>query len=200
MEPFTFCPTCGDEFGPYPLMDIYLKGYSCANGHYFYSEIKKVLAVDSAKAQSFPSPKFNGENDGEIIEYWLTNEEARSKLNTQIAVIIRRIHEITKQKKHISKQVNAFTRCTICNNELIKYEQPDIWVVGKKCSQSHEVAERGNAIHFFHSGELVELSAEMSDDLVLWLSKQWLKDKSNKHMKTQLNKEIIGLLDKYKLD
>ena len=154
------------------------------------------MAVDSEKAQSFPSPKFNEKNASEIIEYWLTNEEARAKLNTQIAVMIRRIYEISTHKKHISKPVNAFTLCTICNNELRKYEQPDIWVVGKKCSQSHEFAERGNAIHFFYSGIVVELSTEMSDDSVSWLANQWLKEK-NKQMKLQLNKELVAVLKIY---
>lgn len=194
MKAIKYCPACGSEFRNHPLKDIYLVGMSCKNGHYFYADCKDVSGRASTRP-SISSPEYNGHNEREIIEFWLTDIDARAALNPQLAVMIRRIHEILFENRHIPQEHEIFKYCPICRSELMNYDQDDCWVQGKKCSNSHEYAERGGAINGVHAGERIGLSAEMSDESLRWLIDGWLKDR--KVLKAQLNKELAQILHKY---
>ena len=196
MELIKYCPTCGLELTPYPLMDIYLLGFSCPNEHYFFKTCREVLGVESLKAKKMQPPASRGNKDFDVIEYWLTDKKARAVLNNQIAVLLRRIHETYKDDRHVSYDSSVFLLCPICTRPLETFDQPDIWVQGERCSNAHEFYERGGTIHFSFQGKRENLSEEMSDKTLLSLIDGWLK--SNHLLEEQLHDEMKKIMQRFK--
>lgn len=196
MKPIKYCPTCGAELTPYSLIDIHLSGLSCQNKHYFYETNKDVLSVDSLRVKEIKKTASKNKNDLELIEYWLTEKEARSVINDQIAVILRRIYEIIKEQRHIHYEKSVFVLCPICRGKLETFKQPDVWVEGLKCNNSHKYYERGDTIRFKVHDILRNLSKEMSDETVLFLVDGWLKE--NSLSDTQLHDDMKRIMKKYK--
>lgn len=196
MDPIKYCPTCGAELGPYPIKDIYLSGLSCPNKHFFFKSKRDVLSIDSLKAKSRPSPSSDGGRDLEVIEYWLTDEGARATLNDQIAVILRRIYEILKDRRHISREPNVFVFCPLCRMPLKDFDEGDSWQRGQRCNNSHEYRERGGTVDFWIEGTRANLSEEMPDVTLMVLLECWLK--GDRLSETQLHGEIKKILSRFK--
>lgn len=196
MELIKYCPTCRSELNPYSLKDAYLQGLSCLNEHYFFKTCQDVLSTESIKASKMSSPASGNEKDIDVIEYWLTDNKARATLNNQIAVILRRIYEILKDNRHIPYNDKVFVFCPLCRMPLEMFDQPDIWVRGKRCNNSHEFYERGGTVNFSFQGKRENLSEEMSDKTLLFLIDGWLK--SNRLLEEQLHGEVKKILTKFK--
>lgn len=195
MKRIKYCPTCGLELTSYPLLDIYLLGFSCPNNHYFFKTCQEVKSIESLKAKKMQPPASKGENNFDVIEYWLTDKKARAVLNNQIAVLLRRIHEIYKDDRHIIYDSPVFILCPVCAKTLEAFDQPDMWVQGKRCNNAHEFYERGGTIHFSFQGERNNLSQEMSDKTLSSLVDGWLKD--NRSLEDQLHVEVRKILARF---
>jgi hypothetical protein len=210
MKPIKYCPTCGDELNSYPLLDIYLKGYSCSKKHFFFEICEDVHSGESEKANEIKLPANKSKNDFEIIEYFLTNKKARAVINKQIAVMLRRIYEISKEGRHIDYEKavrikagrhiyyekSMFIYCPICKEHLAEFQQQNIWVKGLRCNNSHEYYERGGTIDFKVHDEFKNLSEEMSDETLIYFVDAWLKNDPLLDM--QLHDEMKRILRKYK--
>lgn len=197
-----YCPTCKDRLSRVELVDVFVQGLKCGNGHRFFIPLIEVLLSETEKCPLLESVEDRSSDPLKIIRIWLSDVNYRSKLNGQLALILRRIYEIKTNNLHNKKDATSgaeaiFKFCPICMNPLVKFEQDDIWVQGLKCSEGHEYFAR-NGIHFFVEGELVELHDEIADSTMLSLVKSWLQDK--KVLKSQLHYQIKMILENYSKD
>jgi hypothetical protein len=155
--------------------------------------MKEVLSVDSMQAPSVDSPISNGDDDNEVIEYWLTVDSARARLNGQLALILQSVYDITKSNRDYEIDSLSFKYCPMCNKELHDNDQSDAWVQGKKCAKGHNFYERGGELRHRETITIVE---EMQGSSVIHLVNAWLKDKQL--LKQQINKEIRGVLERFR--
>jgi len=69
------------------------------------------------------------------------HSKARSILNEQLAELLRVVLEESARAEPLT-----FSFCPMCGNELSKYEQPEIWVQGRRCEKGHMWVERGGKL------------------------------------------------------
>jgi len=181
------CPTCKYKLNPIQLIDIFLLGLVCDNNHRFFIELQSPLATETVKCASIEGPTIKNRDNLEIIRVWLTDFKFRSKLNNQLAIMIRRIYEISKDNLHIIYDYNIFKYCPLCSMPLREFKQDDVWIKGLKCKNNHEFFER-DGVGFSFDGGYVNLKEEMADKVLYSLIKRWLKKEKN--LQLQLHSQI----------
>lgn len=188
------CPTCKSKLKKIQLIDMFAQGLICENNHRFFIELKAPLSIETAKCSSIKGTTIK--NSSEIIKIWLTNFQYRSKLNNQLAAIIRRIYEILNENIRILHNSDVFKYCPFCFDALRKFEQNDIWFQGLKCGNSHQFLAR-NGISFFFGNEQVTLQEEMPDTVLFDLIKTWLRNK-NGELKSNLHDQIRLVMENFR--
>lgn len=191
-----YCPTCKSKLKRKRLIDIFSQGLICKNNHHFFIELKEPSLTESAKCPFIKGPIFKKAEDVKLIKSWLTNFTYRSKLNGQLAVMIRRIYEIYTANLHIPNECDVFKYCPLCAKSLKEFEQRDIWVQGLRCNEGHKFFDRLGSLRFQYQGEDLILETEMSDEILHTLLKSWLK--RDKVLETQLHRQIKSILINYK--
>ncbi len=188
------CPTCKSKLERVQLIDLFVQGLACNNNHRFYIELQTpIISVKRVKCTSMKG-SIARDNMG-IIKSWLTDFKLRSNLNNQLATMVRRIYEITKDNLNVAYGYDIFRYCPFCVNPLKKFEQSDIWVQGLRCNNTHEFfAREGQGIGFLFEGEYINLVEEMSNTSLLVLLKNWLKEKISRELKVQLHSQIVSVM------
>jgi hypothetical protein len=177
-----------------PVLDIFASGHSCANGHRFLHYEREVLSVESERARLLNSEVDSAAGDSRVIEYWLSNEYARSHLNGQLAGMLQNIYWSYDSGDRVKPTGNPFVYCPICRGPLHDFEQNDVWVQGKRCSNGHESFERGGKLNYAVNGENTHLVCEMSDVVLASLREGWLNDSV---YQPQLHAQIRRVLEHY---
>jgi hypothetical protein len=156
-----FCPTCRSAFHEHPLLDPYLKGYACENGHLFYETlIQHVGGIPTADTVQPPAMS----DDVQILKFWLTDRHARERVPNQLAVLCRRMVDIIERNHHVANAPDLFAFCTICGEPLAAFESDDAYMHGSRCRNRHEFWRRGDTVFYENGGVRPNLSAELVDD------------------------------------
>ncbi|MBI1882929.1 MAG: hypothetical protein HYS08_01820 [Chlamydiae bacterium] len=188
------CPTCRLELRRIFLMDPFLQGLICEKQHRFFVELKAPLSVETAKSSLIEAPPNKNRNDLEIIKRWLGQIQYRSKLNNQLATILRRIHDISVEGLHISYDYSIFQYCPICADGLRNFDHENSWTQGLRCSRGHEYGAR-NGIGFILEKQHIQLQEEMEDKMLFSLIDGWLR--KDTLVKEQLHQEIELVLSNF---
>lgn len=192
-----YCPTCRLELRRTDLLDPFVQGLICRNGHRFFITLQAPTSVATEQAAAIQLG-LEDTNPSQIIKMWLTNYPLRSKLNEQLATMIRRIYEIEEQSLHIATDANAGTQavfryCPLCQDNLVLFDQSDAWVEGFRCAKGHEYRAR-DGLSFFFDGKLVKFHEEMADSTLDNLIGFCLKDHPND---PQVHRQIRSILQGY---
>src|SRR5262249_20272602 len=86
-----YCPACRRSLSVHATLDICTIGLDCQNKHHFVVTLYEPKMQESASVRSVNLPRAVDEKA--TIQYWLTEWKARSRLNTQLADMLRRIVE-----------------------------------------------------------------------------------------------------------
>jgi len=168
-----YCPKCGKKLIKKQSTDIYGKELICEDNHWFYvpERIFYSGATITAKNKMIPE---NLIEDDQIIEYWLSNKEARNVLNSQLVEILLRILNYRKTGKHVPTDgKDHFFNCLICGEKLNHFNAQNVWVAGLICSRDHKYFERGYGLRFGEQNKHLEIKEEMQDGILVQLIKSW---------------------------
>ncbi len=187
-QPIT-CPHCKTRLQERPRLDRFSHGIVCENGHRFFLKTKTVLAANSIVRNKFILPTTLKEPLA-ITQYWLTDENARSHLNDQLAEILVRIHEIETRGVNIPDRP-SFHYCPFCQQSLSDRGSEDGWVIDLYCSNNHRWGSRGGSLRGIFNNERVELSTEMTDTVLETMIDAWL---DNPRQATNLHSSVEHVL------
>ena len=191
-----YCPTCSSDLHTLTLLDIYRVGYRCENNHLFDAETRMIISQESADVHSVISPAHPDATDINIIKFWLTDNAARSKLNSQIAKILSKIHEAITTESPKKTEFPIFKFCPFCKLQLEQFDQDDCWVRGIKCTNDHKLYERGGGVNYHTDDGSFHLSSELSNESVMFFIDSWLK--GNPALDTNLHPEIKGIFLRFR--
>lgn len=189
-----FCPACGEILRPYRLLDPFLHGLRCCNGHRYFEEIKSPTEDATARVANLRVVGAGAGSAMGAIRLWLRDNKLRRKLNNQLALVIRRIYEISNLGLHIDACV-GFTFCPICAQRMRKAKQTIGWAMESKCGSGHKLMERNGYLYFKRGRVSATLGEELSDELVLSLVDGWLQDDAN--ISSNLPAQLRGALRSY---
>ncbi len=161
------CPTCSEPLNRMDSRDINRVQYRCDQGHWFH-RFKSVIGTPVewlGRLQVYPvsEPLFG--NDNEVLEFWLTDSDARAVLGNSAAelavgVLAWRAGEtglLTSQ---------PFQRCPVCGAALSRTDEGDMYVTGLRCLNGHDFGERSRRLTSQDVPDLI-LHAEMSTEELL---------------------------------
>lgn len=148
------------------------------------------MSFESAKTGGMRVPLAESASPTEVARYWLTNSQARDRLNPQLAHLLRQFLE----QRALSFEPE-FKWCPVCGKPLSPFEQPDIWVQGLTCENKHEFAARGGHIGGSAGGERISLLGEYSEKALKSVIGGWLKP--NPLLSSQLHASLRSVLEHY---
>ena len=194
-----YCPTCKLRLNRVQLVDIFVQGFACKNKHRFYITLQEPNCTESAKCSKIRGPYYKNFNSLELGKKWLMEFEYRSKLNNQLATIVRRIYEISMMGLRVpydasTQQDKVFHYCLLCKEPLKLFSQSDAWVEGLKCPNNHEYFSRNGLTFSFHNKSII-FHDEMSDKTLTSLINLWLA--GGKELATQLHDQVKLILEDY---
>ncbi len=187
-----WCPACRRPLTGAQCVDPFARCLACSAGHRFFVTPEAPPAADTSRAASISLPQLEDMSPLAIAAFWLSDPEARSVLNEQLAELLRAILE---DRRILSQP--SFSHCPLCGEVLLEHEQPDIWVVGLRCSNGHAWASRGGGLGGFLSGSRFSLHAEAPDSTVAQLIAGWLK--GNPQLQRQLHSSVRRVLETSRL-
>jgi len=126
------CPTCGDELVPSRSGDPLVLCLACRAKHRFFIVPKPPSAAATSNAASMRLPHLAGQSPDTVAAFWLSDKAARSVLNEQLAELLR----VAVENRRVPYDT-SFVQCPLCGERLAEYEQPDVWVQGLRCPNSH---------------------------------------------------------------
>ena len=182
------CPACRGALAGARCADPFAQCLSCSEGHRFFLAPESPPATDTSRVASMSLPQLKGQSPQAIAAFWLSDPVARSVLNEQLAELLRAILE----DRRVSNEP-SFSYCPLCGEVLSEYEQPDIWIVGLRCSNSHSWASRGGRLGGIAGGSRFSLHAETPDSTVAQLVAGWLR--RNRHLESQLHDSVRKVLE-----
>ncbi len=195
-----YCPFCQLPLKRVKILDVFMQGLMCGQGHRFYVPLRTPLELGTERVASAVGSRKS--DNLSVIRDWLTKIELRSLLNNQLATMLRRIYEISTDNIHVTYAPSAaheyaiFKYCPLCTTPLKPYDQEDVWVQGLRCSNHHEFKMR-NGISFLMGEKTgVQLQEEMADETLNWLTDRWLRD--NPALKDQLHPQITTILKQFR--
>ena len=187
------CPHCKSALKSYSRIDKFSDGIVCENGHRFFIQKKTVSSANSKISNKIIVPK-SLSRPSDIIVYWLTDADARSHLNDQLASVLVRVRNIDTDDIRITERPR-FDHCPICQGVLSNHESDDVYVSSQICPNNHVWSSRGAQWWHTSDNERVELSAEMTDDELKSTIESWL---TNRHLRTNLHRSIESVLRDFK--
>jgi hypothetical protein len=182
-----FCPSCGEALVSNKCADPWAICLACKHGHRFFIPPDPVKALDSSMAASLEFNEIRNLPPGDVAVFWLSDPAARSKLNPQLAGLLRTIIEA----RGIQEETR-FSFCPICGDALEDYDLEDIWVRGLRCPRHHHWAERGGCLYWSIGGRMLRLDAEYSDDAASQLIGWWLR--AGPDARTNLHESVRRVL------
>jgi len=168
-----FCPTCQAALIEHALLDPTLKGYRCANGDVFYTTLNAQFG-GIPTANTITLPPMN--DDMQILKFWLTDQRARERLPNQLAILCRRMVDIAEDNHHIAPVRSLFAFCPTCGEPLSRLDSDDVYMRGLRCSNRHELWERGNTVFYTEHGSPAQLSGDLDDDYMRTLIEFYTRD------------------------
>ena len=182
------CPTCGDELVPSRSGDPLALCLACRAKHRFFIMPKPPSAAATSNAASMRLPHLAGRSPDAVSAFWLSDKAARSVLNEQLAELLR----VAVENRRVPYE-SAFVQCPLCGERLAEYEQPDVWVQGLRCPNSHSWASRGSRLYGMAQGSRLTLHGELSDTTIAQLIQGWLK--GNRALDSQLHDSVRRVLE-----
>ena len=155
------CATCAAPLTARPLDDPNLRGYGCANGHGFYSIVDE-QAGGIPTADTIEPPSLS--DDGAILRYWLTDPRARKRVPNMLAVVLRRILEISEHGRRIATVSAPFLFCPGCGERFHPFDSRDTHTLGRECRNGHQYYEHGYTLYYEKGRK--NLSAELYDEFL----------------------------------
>lgn len=156
-----FCPTCRSEFHEHTLVDPYLRGYACKNGHVFFTTlIEHRGGIPTADTVQPPAMS----DDPHILKFWLTDRHARERVPNQLALLCRRMVDIIERDHHVPNPPDLFAFCPTCGEPLSPFDSGDIYMWGSGCCHGHKFWRHGDTMFYEDHGVRTNLSAELVDD------------------------------------
>jgi hypothetical protein len=182
-----YCPGCGDLLSPGLTADPCAICLVCKRDHRFFIMPETPLAVDTARAAEASFSEIRDLSLPAIASFWLSNPDARSILNQQLAQLLR----VTLESRRVLEEPRQ-SYCAICGGGLGDWDQPDIYVQGLCCSNGHLWTSRGGRLTSLIEGKCLTLQAEYSDTTVSLLIATWLK--GSLYLDTNLHESIRRVL------
>jgi hypothetical protein len=183
------CPTCAGRLAVAPSVDPLTVCLSCAADHRFFV-MPEFDTQTRRGAITERFPELEGTPVEAVVTFWLTDARVRPALNEQLAELLRTVVDGRRLKDS-----PPFSRCAICGEPLTLHEQPDIWVVGLQCKNTHRWASRGGLLFGRVGDARLTLHAELSEDAATQLIRGWLNDRRD--LKPQLHKSLRRVLESW---
>jgi hypothetical protein len=183
---------CRSDFHERALLDPYIRGYACRNGHLFYTTvIEKIGGIPTADTIQ-PPPM---DDDLDILRFWLTDRHARERVPNQLALVCRRFVEIAESRQQVARVENPFAFCPACGETLSPFESDDLYMQGLRCRNRHEFWCRGAKVHYTERGVRTNLSAELDDDFIPQLIEYYAGD--DEVIKPYVHPQLRGVLKRF---
>jgi hypothetical protein len=171
---FKCCPVCKSALRKYDIPDLYSVGLKCSNDHRFHVDIKQNEFFEKDLA-------VNDENPVNIARVWLSNEDYRNSIHSQIAEILRKYIEINEFQQQQENQNTIENYCPVCSLKLKKFKQDDVWVQGLKCANKHIFYSR-NGLSYKNSTLKPDISKADLYSLIEW----YLNSEQKDHLPNQI--------------
>jgi len=171
---FRFCPGCKSPLNRYDIADPYSVGLKCGNNHKFHVEIRQNEFFDK-------NLKVNKGGNIEVAKEWLTNEDYRKNVQSQVAEILRKYIEIHDTKEIDDQQTVSYNYCPLCSLSLNKFKQDDVWVQGLKCRYGHSFYSRTGL-----SYKNASLKPDIDKTTFKWLIDSYSSPEQKEHLPDQL--------------
>ena len=181
------CVACAKALRLTACVDPFAVCLACDAGHRYFVWPESPLASQASSAASARFEQTEHQSSAAIAKFWLSNPDARSLLNEQLAELLR----IFLEQPRVAHEL-PFSYCPLCAAALAEYEQPDIWVRGLQCHNGHTWAVRGGHIGGGASGSAIVLHSEPPDSTVAQLLRAWLK--GNPYLDPQLHQSVRTVL------
>lgn len=174
------------------LLDPNIQGYACSNGDVFYvTLIEQAGGIPIAATIRPPAMS----DDIQILKFWLSDKHASERVPNQLAVLCRRMVEISEENRHVAAVADPFAFCPTCSEALVRFESDDVYMQGLRCSRGHEFWARGSTIYYVDRGVRANLSADLDDDYMPKLIEYYAGD--NKHIKPYVHPQLRGVLQRF---
>lgn len=160
---FRYCPYCASGLSIAPLIDPYLIGFTCANGHCFHCEVKQ--GEPTKQGFKIPSGK-----PVEMAKECLANKTLREFIPNQVAEILRKYIDLVEADITLKEDDPEVHFCPICSKSLQEFPQDDVWVKGLSCSNKHILYERNGLTY-----NLATLEPDMTKALFNFHLNGWLR-------------------------
>jgi hypothetical protein len=182
------CPACGARLSRSQSADPAAQCLSCLSGHRFFVSKQLNTSRASEQASRLELSQLSGKSPEQVARFWLSDANARSHLNDQLAELLR----VFLENRHTTAELNP-KHCPSCGAQLSTHEQPDVWVKGLQCAHGHTWAERGTRLGGTVEGELVTFQAEPSNTVLSALAAGWLNH--NPYLEPQLHESLRPVLE-----
>ena len=174
VDDFKFCPVCKSALHKYDTPDLYSVGLKCSNNHRFHVDIRQNEFFEKDRA-------VNDENTINIAKTWLSNEDYRKCIHSQIAEILRKYIEINDFPQQQENQNTSENYCPGCSLDLVEFEQDDVWVRGLECTNKHTFYSR-NGLSYKNS----TLKPDISKTDLYFLIDGYLNSEQKDHLPNQI--------------
>lgn len=179
------CPSCGARLTRDRAADCLQEVMVCAHRHSYV--VLRPVHIGNGVVADILLEHVADQSLDSVAERWLSDEAGRLQLHDELAALLRVF------RYGPGAQPAAPSRyCPCCGGELVKYEQPDVWVLGLRCSQGHEWTERGGRIGGCVAGTWRGLETTLSSRQAARLATTWLK---NPQLATYVPESIRPILE-----
>lgn len=117
-----------------PLDDENARGFRCTAGHRFYSFYDEHGGIVPASSTIKP-PHLT--DDRSILRYWLLDPPARLRVPNQLAVVVRRILELSEGGEPMARIDHPFRFCPICGEQFTAFDVGDGYMWYRGCRHGH---------------------------------------------------------------
>ena len=187
LQTHCFCPSCGHLLSRGECADPWSICLVCDSDHRFFVMPESPLASDSRTASSLHLPQLADLPANAIASFWLSEQMVRSKLNSQLAKVLRGIVDGRRLPYEPS-----YSHCPLCGKGLSEYQTTDIWHSTFRCSVGHAWGLRGGEFRTKIGDGWFMMHGEFSDDVTRKLIAAWLKGDPN--LDTNLHESVRGVL------
>ena len=169
-----------------PLDDENARGFRCNAGHRFYSFYDEHGGIVPA-SKTIEPPHLA--DDRIILRFWLLDPPARLRVPNQLAVVVRRILELSEGGESMARIDHPFRFCPICGEAFTASDVGDGYMWHKRCRAGHthwehqytlfpgDVAGRDNlSIELYDEFLSNQLDAYLTNEMFEWYIHPQLRD------------------------
>lgn len=179
-----------------PLDDENARGFRCAAGHPFYSFYDEHGGIVPA-SNTIEPPHLA--DDRSILRYWLLDPPARLRVPNKLAVVVRRILELSEGGQPLARIDHPFRFCTICGEQFTESDVGDGYLWKKSCRHGHthwehqytlfpgDVVGKDNlSIELYDEFLPKQLDAYLTHEMFEWYIHPQLRDALTRFARTKL--------------